>query len=310
MTIIIFAFSQMFYTTLSCKGGFCRADEIDDSNPFDYFSSALLYTYSILLGEFDLARFDSPFTTILFVLYTFAVVIVVLNFLIAIVGDSYDKSMTKIETHFGKARLMFMVELSAFLSYAEVPFYKGAQKQSYRRWLLGGNWQGCCTYIIVAGALFTGFAFLLIDRDIINRSGIGVVVTMFILLALVLLSPFFWKFRVFNFCFTSKLLLPVRVVLGRVLVTFFRFILGKSILSQRSAKEKKDWGGRLKHIISAMQEKITESEATTSRNILDSENSTSQAIEQVERRVVRLERNVDEIKSLLTNLNELLEKKK
>ena len=59
-----------------------------------------------------------------------------------------------------------------------------------------------------------------------------------------------------------------------------------------------------------MQEKISEAEATTARTILESENSTSQAIEQVERRVARLERNVDEIKSLLTNINGMLEKNK
>lgn len=246
----------------------------------------------------------------LFVGYTFAIVIVVLNFLIAIVGDSFDKSMTKIETHFGRARLMFMVELSAFQSYASVPFDKGAKKKSYRRLLLCGNWKGCFLYLLVASALLTGFTFLTIDKEIVGRSGVGVLVTMGVLLGILLFSPFLWKLRCFAFLSESKLLQPIRSAIGRLLITFFRLILGKSILSERSDYEKKDWGGRLKHIISAMTEKITESEAVTSATISKSEAATTQAIEKVEQRVLALEENVSDIKSMLANIQALLENKK
>jgi hypothetical protein len=308
MVVIIFAFSQMFYTTLSCNEGYCRSDT-QGSAPFNQFTSSLLYTYSILLGEFDLELFDTPFTTMLFVLYTFAIVIVVLNFLIAIVGDSFDKSMTKIETHFGRARLMFMVELSAFQSYAEVPFHEGTNKKNYRRLLLCGSWKGCFSYLVVASALFTGFAVLIIDKEIVGRGGVGVLVTMGILLAVLVLSPFLWKFRILAFLSDSKLLQPVRSTLGRLLITFFRLILGKSILAERSEKEKKDWGGRLKHIISAMTEKISESQAITSKTISTSEASTAKDIEKVQQRVVALEENVSDIKNMLANIQSLLENK-
>jgi hypothetical protein len=308
MVVIIFAFSQMFYTTLSCNEGYCRSGT-QGSAPFNQFTSSLLYTYSILLGEFDLELFDTPFTTMLFVLYTFAIVIVVLNFLIAIVGDSFDKSMTKIETHFGRARLMFMVELSAFQSYAEVPFHEGTRKEHYRRLLLCGSWKGCFSYLIVASALFTGFAFLIIDKEIVGRGGVGVLVTMGVLLAVLLMSPFLWKFRILAFLSDSKFLQPVRSTLGRLLITFFRLILGKSILAERSEKEKKDWGGRLKHIISAMTEKISESQAVTSKTISTSEASTAKDIEKVQQRVVALEENVSDIKNMLANIQSLLENK-
>ena len=44
--------------------------------------------------------------------------------------------------------------------------------------------------------------------------------------------------------------------------------------------------------------------------IVESENSSAQAIKQVESRVANLEENVNEIKSLLTNIQALLEKDK
>jgi hypothetical protein len=175
--VIIFAFSQMFYTTLSCTGGNCRDPTISveafgGGSPFEQFGSAILYSYSILLGQIDLYIFDTLFTTLLWVLYTFSVVIVVLNFLIAIVGDSYDKSMTKIETHFGRARLMFMVEVSAFLSYVVAPLsVTDEDTKGIRRWLLCGSWKGTLVYFLLANGLFTGFAFLTIEKNILDRSG-------------------------------------------------------------------------------------------------------------------------------------------
>ena len=305
--MIIFAFSQMFYTTMSCNEGFCRADiNSEDYAPFNFFHTSLLYTYSILLGEFDLSLFDTPFTTMLFVLYTFAIVIVVLNFLIAIVGDSFDKSMTKIETHFGRARLMFMVELSAFQSYAEVPFYKGNKKQNYKRYLLCGKWKGCLAYLLIVGGIFTGFAFLVINKEVAGRNGVGVLVLMGILLALLILSPFMWKLGCFRFLLHSPRLHSIRTTIGGFLIIFFRLILGKSIMAERTEKEKKDWGGRLKHIVSAINDKIRDSEAVTSKTIATSEIETAKAIEKVEKRVQALEENVDDMKLILVNVQRLL----
>lgn len=332
MVVIIFAFSQMFYTTLSCTGGYCRNPSVNvevfgSGSPFDEFANAILYSYSILLGQIDLFLFDTVFTTLLWVFYTFSVVIVVLNFLIAIVGDSYDKSMTKIETHFGRARLMFMVEVSAFLSYVVAPLSSTDEMDTkgIRRWLLCGSWKGTLTYFVFAIGLFTGFTFLTIEQDILDRSGEDVFVTLAVVLVLLVLSPFLWKFGCFGFLSRLKIF----QILGQILTGIFRLFLGKSIRGDRTDKEKKDWGGRIAHLITSMDACIRESEEITNRNITNLETTVNRSIERVEyqmrviqndnldsserssldmeNRVSRLESNVLDIKALVSNIHAMME---
>jgi hypothetical protein len=331
MVVIIFAFSQMFYTTLSCNEGYCRDPTISvevygGGSPFEQFGSAILYSYSILLGQIDLYLFDTLFTTLLWVLYTFSVVVVVLNFLIAIVGDSYDKSMTKIETHFGRARLMFMVEVSAFLSYVVAPLsVVDEDTKGIRRWLLCGSWKGTLVYFVFALGLFTGFAFLTIEKDILDRSGEEVFVTLAVVLALLVLSPFLWKFG----CFGCLSRLKIFNLLGQVLTAVFRLFLGKSIRGDRSDKEKKDWGGRIAHLITSMDGCIRASEEITNRNITNLETTMNRSIGRVENqireirssttttaeqsssdmdnRVSNLEENLLEIKALVSNIHAMME---
>lgn len=308
MVVIILAFSQMFYTTLSCNEGFCPAGDFGQfDSPYNSFGQSLLKTYSILLGEFDLDRFDSPFTSTLFLIFTFAVVVIVLNFLIAIVGDSYDKSMTKIETHFGRARLMFMVELSAFQTIAKVPFR--VKKQNYRRFLLAGNWKGCFIYLILSGCLVGGFLWLIVNKDLLTNSSPTVVLMISSALALMIAAPFIWKSGVISFLVHSPLLNPLRKTIGRCLIYFFRLVLGKSILSERTQKEKKDWGGRMKHIVTAIDEKIRESESMTLNTIAENDEHQNKMIEKIEVRMEYLEEDVADMKKMLIKIHQMLEER-
>lgn len=305
MVVIIFAFSQMFYTTLSCEEGFCRAGYGQSESPYNHFSDSLLVTYSILLGDFDLSQYDSPFTTLLFVLYTFAIVIVVLNFLIAIVGDSFDKSMIKIESHFGRARLMFMVELSAFQSYAKAPFR--VKKLNYRRFLLGGNWKGCITYLVLSAGMVAGFTMLIVSKDLATKRSTPVLAMIGTTLGLMIVAPLVWKSGVVAFFLHSPILNPIRMTIGHLLILFFRVIMGKSILSERSQKEQKDWGGRLRHIVSAIDEKIRESESLTLATIAENDERQNRVIAKMELRMENLEEDVTDMKKMLIKIQRMLE---
>ena len=57
--------------------------------------STFWYEYLLTLGEFDLDHLiesdDRPYPMLMFILSTFMVQIVILNMLIAIMGDTYDK---------------------------------------------------------------------------------------------------------------------------------------------------------------------------------------------------------------------------
>ena len=335
MVVIIFAFSQMFFTTLSCNQGDCRNPNVISEmyglgrgSPFDNFYATLLYSYAILLGQIDLYLFDTPFTTLLWVLYTFSVVIVVLNFLIAIVGDSYDKSMTKIEMHFGRARLMFMVEVSAFLSYVVAPIQGTDEDTGFRRMLLCGSVKGTFIYLLFAGGLFTGFAFLTIEKNILDRSGDAVYIALASLLSVAVASPFIWKFG----CAKARKRFKLFKYIGKFLTAVFRVFLGKSIRGDRSDKEKKDWGGRIAHLIDSMNEVIRESEEITNSKISNLENviqkSSTKLDRQMEevkklttprdeeknheldRRVAALEVNILEIKALVSNIHAMMEERR
>ena len=85
MVVLVLGFGQMFYTILACNEGQClqAQTEGDDFAPFEDFSKAIIYSYSIILGQIDLGIFDTAFTASLWFLYTFFVVIVVLNFLVS-----------------------------------------------------------------------------------------------------------------------------------------------------------------------------------------------------------------------------------
>jgi len=301
---------------------------VRNGSPFQYFYSTLLYSYAILLGQIDLYLFDTPFTTLLWVLYTFAVVIVVLNFLIAIVGDSYDKSMTKIEMHFGRARLMFMVEVSAFLSYIVAPITGTDEDIGYRRMLLCGSVKGTIIYFLFAGGLITGFAFLSIERNILERSGEALYASLAALLSIVVVSPFLWKFG----CLGCMRKLKIFDWVGKILTAVFRVFLGKSIRGDRSDKEKKDWGGKIAHLIDNINISIRESEEITNSKITNLETAlskstskldrqmelakqhTASAIEEssggLDRRIAALESDISEIKTLISHVLAMMEERR
>jgi hypothetical protein len=221
---------------------------------------------------------------------------------------------------------MFMVEVSAFLSYVVAPLsVVDEDTKGIRRWLLCGSWKGTLVYFVFALGLFTGFAFLTIEKDILDRSGEEVFVTLAVVLALLVLSPFLWKFG----CFGCLSRFKIFDLLGQVLTAIFRLFLGKSIRGDRTDKEKKDWGGRIAHLITSMDGCIRASEEITNRNITNLETTMNRSIGRVENqireirssttttaeqsssdmdnRVSNLEENLLEIKALVSNIHAMME---
>jgi len=78
-----------------------------------------LTVYTILLGDFgrfEREDFTSVFSVLLIVLFTFMVVVILLNVLIAIVGDSHERCLLRSERLFGRARVVLLAELVSFQS--------------------------------------------------------------------------------------------------------------------------------------------------------------------------------------------------
>lgn len=98
VVLILLGFSTMFFSLFS---------DTDHTN-FNEYHYSLVTTYTMMLGEFDQDKITgtqlSPLITILFMLYMFIMTIVLLNLLIAIMGDSFDRIKKREEVSFYVAR--------------------------------------------------------------------------------------------------------------------------------------------------------------------------------------------------------------
>lgn len=130
----------MFYTILVPPE--CAYDEPPTNGLECRSAEYYLQTYSILLGDFgnfDRAVFTTAFSVILIVLFSFMVVIVLLNVLIAIVSDSYEKCLIRSKMLFGRARVMLIAELASFQNLLRKDTRKegDAPESIYSQWWYG-----------------------------------------------------------------------------------------------------------------------------------------------------------------------------
>ena len=114
---LIVSFSQMFFTLMAPPSCATTEDTTDirECKQNEY----LLSVYTILLGDFGLFERDdfvSGVSVFLVVLYSFLVTVVLLNVLIAVASDSYEKCLLKSQKLFGRARVMLIAELASFQS--------------------------------------------------------------------------------------------------------------------------------------------------------------------------------------------------
>lgn len=107
----VVSFAQMFHVLLvplDCSEKGTESNSL--CNQYEYY----IKVYSYFHGEFDGEDFESGLAMLLVIFFTFMVVIVLLNVLIAIVSDSYEKCLTRSEFLFGRARVVLLAELVSF----------------------------------------------------------------------------------------------------------------------------------------------------------------------------------------------------
>ncbi|CAD7696018.1 unnamed protein product [Ostreobium quekettii] len=92
----------------------------DVSSQFGSVDRALFTTFGMMLGEFDIQLFYTtklPFVSLaLFVVYMMAMMIVLLNLLIAIMGDTYDRVKNVEEVAFLRSRASVIDDIESMLS--------------------------------------------------------------------------------------------------------------------------------------------------------------------------------------------------
>ena len=295
----------MFYTINSSS---CSAEESTD-NPFCQLDSTYFAAYEMILGNFDFEHFETKFSTFLYVVYTFLMVIIITNFLIAIISDSYEKSMSQVAQHFGRARIMFIVEVMAFLNI----FSKSRESPDDKEDLHGTS-QGfcrrcccnCCCNSCLCCRCFLKWVFLFyiffkaLDHATLENWGSFVGWCIFFFVAL------FWFFdpkrrlRKWTEIWYRRLVTKSLILkwFGSVLLRVFSIVLGKSsdIYSAASSSNKESrkenqhqmWGGRLERL-----------KKDISKSVLESEYRTRASHSALEHRISRLENDMKDIKTML-----------
>jgi hypothetical protein len=112
LILVILATAQMFFTLLAPESCATQSKDIECEQ-----SEYYLRTYAILLGDFgtfEREHFTSVPSVILAVAFSFFVVLILLNVLIALASDSYEKCLLRSLQLFGRARVMMIAELVCF----------------------------------------------------------------------------------------------------------------------------------------------------------------------------------------------------
>eukprot|EP00977_Amphora_coffeiformis_P010169 scaffold2363_cov159-Amphora_coffeaeformis.AAC.31 len=110
LVTLLVSFGQMFFTLMAPDT--CGV-EPDDSMCLQ--SEYYLKMYSMLIfQEFDRDSYDSFVSVVLVVIYSFMVALVLLNVLIAVASDSYEKCLVRSQNLFGRARVMMIAEMVSF----------------------------------------------------------------------------------------------------------------------------------------------------------------------------------------------------
>ncbi|KAG7355959.1 ion transport protein [Nitzschia inconspicua] len=145
LTLVI-SFSQMFFTLLAPSS--CATGSISSQCSYGEY---LLQFYIMMLGDFgnsERETFTTPFSVLMLVFYSFLVTVILLNVLIAIAGDSYEKCLLNSQRLFGRARVMLVAELVSFQSLLRKRDYQGEQFDHAKKnedgvfsnWWMSGSW--------------------------------------------------------------------------------------------------------------------------------------------------------------------------
>jgi len=170
LAVIIFMFGDMLHIAVSTKdnGLYCiLGEELDELNgPTQDFCSdkpidSYLRVYALLLGDFELDDWrDTDGITVLFVIFTLIGVVILLNVLIAVISDSYERAKIQSLLLFGRARVTFVAQneaLETFLRPGSNPMagLKSLQSNQRRVLVLASR---IVRYMVLCAIIATAFS--------------------------------------------------------------------------------------------------------------------------------------------------------
>jgi len=215
MVVVTFMFADMFRVVyISSENIQCDADDIDNVTK-DYCSNSInsyLRTYTILLGEVQVDQINNSTTlTVLWFLLTLFGVVIMLNVLIAVISESYEKSQESSASLFRSARAEFIAghrALESFLWFKKdeeevsVPeLYAAAQEEEEKQGCCQRCTASCWRLTILSSLMFTSIWTLtfLSERIIrFEQGGEVVVVTAVAIVVCVVVGIGMWVIMLFS----------------------------------------------------------------------------------------------------------------
>ncbi|GMH81026.1 hypothetical protein TrLO_g9475, partial [Triparma laevis f. longispina] len=134
LCIIVVMFGHAFYLVLATSAS------NEDLADLDFGSEAgtAWSLYLMILGTFEPSAFAGFWAEALFLMYSFLVVIILLNVLIAIVGDSYDAVLVKSTELFWQSRLELVAEITTTFDFVlkgkDLTNWKKSVEDFQERW--------------------------------------------------------------------------------------------------------------------------------------------------------------------------------
>ena len=148
----------------------CRFCNDPDTDTPDECLATFYYTrmYASVLGldawafrakEDDLELVISQFSEVLFGIFSFFTIVLLLNFLIAVISDSYEKHLLQSSKLFGRARIRFLADTLAFQH-----LFVNLKDPKKERWTHGGF-----TFVVSSFILYAGFIYFEVTNTRQNK---------------------------------------------------------------------------------------------------------------------------------------------
>lgn len=234
----------------------------------------------LLIGDFDINDYrGNSSTTAVFLAFTILGVIILLNVLIAIVSDSYEKSKVGAKGLFGMARIGFLTEhlaLEQFLQPGQNPLAslneEGMLLDPHRcasiigrilRWVV---LLGMLSTVLFAETFLFGQAIASVLQDNSNVVLMTVLICMSTVLTVALWTVFHFLFSsaVYSFSFLSTIAYIIGcidIVMNRLVNLIRRIAFGDlSVANGEDCGEKDEWTERVDHLEAVILAAICESE--------------------------------------------------
>jgi hypothetical protein len=264
--------------------------------------NSYLRIYALLLGDFDLNDYrETEGMTVLFVIFTLLGVVILLNVLIAVIGDTYHEATIASRRRFGRTRIIFVAQheaLEGFLRPGSDATERTNAWNSTRGLLYTANRVGRWLVLIslIATAMNAEVYLVLRAISLIGK-GKGWIIIISVSVLAVMLTASLWIIVGFSLENLIRNYAPDRVVhifdvidnlTARYTAVIGTRLFGMEVLSKNNGdtgEVDEEWAGRLLHMEEMFDQTMNKAEKMFERTVSDAREELSGELLALEKRI-------------------------